>query len=108
MENAVCHADADSAIEETLRRWRAGSNAARAATPETAERAFDAFWRADPARAAVGEHAGLGLSLCQRLVEELGGHLRARVEGGRFTIELELPDLDPSTVPGADRPEAPG
>lgn len=100
VENAVCHADADGTVEATLRREAGGirlllSNAARAATPETAERAFDAFWRADPARAAVGEHAGLGLSLCQRVVEELGGHVRARVEEGRFTIELELPDLEP-------------
>ena len=32
---------------------------------------FDRFWRADAARAATGMHAGLGLSLCKRIIETL-------------------------------------
>jgi len=98
LENAVAYADPDSTIELHLERAPVGlrlrlSNAARDATPEHAERAFDPFWRADESRSLTGGHAGLGLSLCQRIVEELGGHLRATVEAGRFVIELELPDL---------------
>jgi len=98
LENAVAYADPDSTVELRLARTADGirlelSNAARGASPEHAARAFDPFWRADESRTATGVHAGLGLSLCQRIVEELGGHLRAAVEAGRFRIELELPDL---------------
>ena len=63
----------------------------RSVTPEVTERAFDLFWRADPARTDVGQHAGVGLSLCKRIVEILGGTIAAKVEHERFVIELSLP-----------------
>jgi signal transduction histidine kinase len=59
-------------------------------TSETAERMFEHFWRADPARSADG--SGLGLAIAQGLVEAQGGRIWAenRPEGGArvaFTLQ---------------------
>jgi signal transduction histidine kinase len=50
---------------------------------------FEPFWRADPARTERG--SGLGLTLAQRIVEALGGHIEASSvpnHGARFAIRL--------------------
>ncbi|HEY2371124.1 MAG TPA: HAMP domain-containing sensor histidine kinase [Gaiellaceae bacterium] len=57
---------------------------------ETAERMFERFWRADPARGSNG--SGLGLAIAQGLVEAQGGRIWAenRPEGGArvaFTLQ---------------------
>ncbi len=53
--------------------------------------AFDAFWRSDDARSAVGRHAGLGLALCLQLVELLAGTITASGDDGRFRVTVVLP-----------------
>jgi signal transduction histidine kinase len=60
-------------------------------SPEEAGRVFERFWRKDAARAQTGVHAGLGLSLCQRLVALSGGTIGAEVEGGRFIVRIKMP-----------------
>lgn len=58
---------------------------------ELVRHAFDAFWRSDDARSAVGRHAGLGLALCLQLVELLAGTISASGEAGRFRVTVVLP-----------------
>ncbi|MFG0316710.1 MAG: ATP-binding protein, partial [Planctomycetota bacterium JB042] len=53
-------------------------------------RAFETFWRADAAREA-GAHVGLGLPLCRRIAERLGGAIDATSADGRFVVTLRLP-----------------
>jgi signal transduction histidine kinase len=70
--------------------------------PRDRERVFGRFTRLDAARAGGG--SGLGLAICRRLVELMGGRVRAAsspdLGGARFTIELPDgpgPSLDAST-----------
>jgi two-component system OmpR family sensor kinase len=58
------------------------TNPAPGMTPEQASRVFDRFWRADDARQAG--HVGLGLPLCQKLMQSLAGDAR---------VSLHPPDL---------------
>ncbi len=52
---------------------------------------FERFWRGDPSRADTGAHCGLGLPLCQRMMEMMGGAMRAESAlGGRFVTILEI------------------
>jgi two-component system, OmpR family, heavy metal sensor histidine kinase CusS len=96
LENAASYADTGGTIELAARCDGAQlgievSNPAGAA-PEGLERhAFEAFWRADASRTDVGRHAGLGLSLCKRIVESLAGSIDAACEEGRFTVRVRLP-----------------
>lgn len=60
--------------------------------PRQAERIFDEFVQLDDARR--GEGAGLGLSICRRLSEQMGGRLSASSALGRgSTFRLELPAM---------------
>ncbi|TMR92984.1 sensor histidine kinase [Nonomuraea basaltis] len=69
---------------------------------EVAERVFERFYRADPARGAGG--AGLGLSIAATLVEAHGGIIMAEGEPGKgalFRVILPVGDGDGD---GAARP----
>jgi signal transduction histidine kinase len=56
------------------------------------ERVFDPFWRNSAAREGEGAHAGLGLSLCKKITELLGGRISARVKESEsvFVVHLEM------------------
>ena len=56
----------------------------------TASRAFERFWRADPARAGSG--SGLGLAIVRELALAHGGiaHAESRPEGGA-RVGITLP-----------------
>jgi two-component system, OmpR family, heavy metal sensor histidine kinase CusS len=57
------------------------------------ERVFDRFWRAEIARSATGMHCGIGLSLCQKICQLLGGSIAAASEpGGFFRARISLPE----------------
>ena len=84
--NAVRHTPADGTIRVDVRRLPQGVEVAVADTgegiaPEDLERIFDPFYRGDPARSGAG--AGLGLALAKRIVETLGGSIRAESEPAR-------------------------
>ena len=52
---------------------------------------FDPFWRGDTARTDATIHAGLGLSICQKITSLLGGSISAKTENGAFSVHLALP-----------------
>lgn len=62
---------------------------------EAAERAFERFFRADPARARHRGGSGLGLSIVDATVRALGGVATLRsVPGAGTTVRVELPLAD--------------
>lgn len=63
--------------------------------PDAAERAFERFYRADPARARDKGGSGLGLSIVAATAEAHGGTAALSSEPGRGTVVLvELPALE--------------
>ena len=105
-----------SAITRTRAPWRASRRRRggagrrdrrerlRRLDEELVRHAFDAFWRSDDARTAVGRHAGLGLALCQQLVELLSGTITASGDSGRFCVTIVLP-RDSFTTPSLGESE---
>ena len=97
LENAVSYADAGSRIRISAENGGAQvrlsvANAAAIDDPANIDRIFKPFWRADQVRSRAGLHAGLGLSICKKIVEILGGTIRAEAPGGRgLTVTVELP-----------------
>ncbi len=96
-DNAVTYADkggrlgivAGTTTERTVEISIANSGSE--IEPANAGRVFERFWRSDAARADTGVHAGLGLSLCERLARVMGGGVGATSEGGIFTVRVTLP-----------------
>ncbi|MGB7159669.1 MAG: ATP-binding protein [Tepidisphaeraceae bacterium] len=104
-DNAVTYADAGGTV--TITAQMSGgvvtidiSNSGNQVNSEDAARVFDRFWRGDGARADVGVRCGLGLSLCRKLVEVLGGTIAARSEGGIFAVRLSIPARPAETFTG--------
>ena len=82
---AVCVARTDDAARITVRDTGVGMS------DEDADRAFDRFFRADPARSSTIEGAGLGLSLAQWIVQSHHGTITVksrRGAGSTFTVTL--------------------
>lgn len=74
---------------------------------EVRTRLFKAFEQADGATTRDFGGSGLGLSICQRLVELMGGQIDCAAEVGRgavFWFDVELPE---ASSPSATQPEAP-
>jgi signal transduction histidine kinase len=62
---------------------------------------FEPFYRSPHARAAQIPGTGLGLSVCKRLAEAMGGRLSVKSEfgvGSIFTLHLQAADLQPADL----------
>jgi heavy metal sensor kinase len=68
------------------------SNSTDAVTTEDLDHLFEPFWRHDQARRQAGLHAGLGLSICRKILELLHGQIQITLEdGSRFVVTVLLP-----------------
>ena len=72
--------------------------------PDTAARAFDRFWRADPSRTRARTGAGLGLAIVQSIVAAHHGEVHLDTEpGAGTTVRVVLPLPTPTSA--SDPPE---
>jgi two-component system OmpR family sensor kinase len=109
MSNALTHTPAGSPIElrAGTRRDDGSSSAAievvdhgPGLTQEQAERVFERFYRADPARTRAHGGTGLGLSIVAALVAAHGGTVEVSSVPGRGASFRVLLPLDPGTPAG--------
>jgi signal transduction histidine kinase len=68
------------------------ANPANGLKAEVIERAFEPFWRNAGATDGEVAHAGLGLNLCKKIIELLGGRISAHLKqpDGLFVVRLEM------------------
>ena len=98
-DNAVTYADPGGRITIALRREGRGvelrvANTGCTLSEDEIARVFERFWRGDAARTEAGVHCGLGLPLCKRLAQLLGGEITAEAAGGEFAATLTLPTCE--------------
>ncbi len=95
-DNAVDYADDGGWVRVTAAQREAQTvvtiaNSGCRLNAADAPRVFDRFWRGDAARSETGLRCGVGLSLCRKIIELLGGSVSARVENEVFSVTVELP-----------------
>ncbi len=62
---------------------------------DEADKIFDSFYRADPARSSLIKGNGLGLAITKQIIEHMGGHISAK---GSLNIGLTLTITLPKSV----------
>lgn len=89
VRNCIAHADGNVtvAVEEGTNARIRFSNPVPASFNVDVNQVFDRFYTGDQSRHRT---TGLGLSIVALLAERMGGKAMARVEDGRFEIEVEL------------------
>jgi two-component system OmpR family sensor kinase len=109
VNNALTHTPAGSPVEVRVGGWELDGAPGAAVeivdhgpglAPEQAERVFERFYRADPARSHAAGGSGLGLSIVAALVAVHGGTVQVdsvQGRGARFRVVLPLA---PDAVPG--------
>ena len=98
LENAVHYTPAagEVKIAAAVREGRCSvtvENTNPGMTAEQMEQSFTPFWRADPNASGHRGNAGIGLALCRRICETLGGRISGEItpEGMvRYTAEIGI------------------
>ncbi len=96
-ENALCHGDWGSEVQVESANGNASitvrvSNQASKLPPNQVARIFDRFWQSGEDRSQTGKHSGIGLPLCQSIIDLLGGEIEARMMNeGRLSLIVTLP-----------------
>jgi signal transduction histidine kinase len=94
LENAVHYVDPGGSVAVRASRDNGTtrlriSNSGSRVSPDQVAHVFDRFWRGDVARQSDGVHTGLGLALCKRIVEQLGGQISAdSTKNGEFSVNV--------------------
>lgn len=97
LDNAVSYADVGGTIRIGIAELSSSvqatiSNTGSRVSADEAAQVFERFWRGDAARTDTGRHCGLGLSLCQKIMEVLGGKIAVTsAKNSLFTVTLMLP-----------------
>jgi two-component system OmpR family sensor kinase len=97
LENARVHTPAGTPTRVTLRSDTEGGAVLTVADegpgmdPEVSAKAFERFYRGDPARARTTGGAGLGLAIVAAIVESHGGSVRVLDTDVGATIEVRFP-----------------
>jgi signal transduction histidine kinase len=96
MDNAVSYCTPGGEIAITARQDHGSVEISTcngaAIDPGQVSRVFDRFWRADAARTEAAAHCGLGLSLCRKIVQLLGGSISVQApDPNTFQVLLRLP-----------------
>jgi heavy metal sensor kinase len=96
-DNAVSYADTGGRIDVELRQSAAEisiriiNTGSQIPTEDTA-RVFERFWRGDASRTGDGQHFGLGLAMCQRIMSLLGGTIAVTTgKQENFAVTLDWP-----------------
>ncbi len=99
LENSCRYTDVGGALRMQARREGRDAlvelhDSAPSVQPEQLPRLFERFFRAEPSRNRASGGAGLGLSICQRIVEAHEGRIEARPSPlGGLCLRVELPAL---------------
>jgi signal transduction histidine kinase len=97
-DNAVAYADEGGWVRVTAAQQESRAvvtiaNSGCRLNAADAPRVFDRFWRGDAARSETGLRCGVGLSLCRKIIEILGGSVSAQVENEVFLVTVALPRM---------------
>ncbi|TPV57350.1 GHKL domain-containing protein [Aestuariibacter sp. GS-14] len=68
------------------------SNTGETISHEEQKHLFERFYRVDKSRSRAGSHAGLGLAICQRIVNEHNGIISVQSENGLTVFTVWLPE----------------
>ena len=104
LENARVHTPSGTPTHVQLRSDSTGATLTIAdegpgMDPEVASKAFERFYRGDPARARATGGAGLGLAIVSAIIESHGGNVRVLDADTGTTIEVHLPGAEAATAP---------
>ena len=97
LDNAISYVNESGTIRLTLDETAdcvtlTVSNTGSAVSAQQAGQVFERFWRGDQARTDQGRHSGLGLSIVQNIMRQIGGAVSVESSvGGWFTISLKIP-----------------
>ena len=92
-DNAIEYTHPGGAIEYICRAADSGATLRIANGPcdlpaESVAHVFGQFWRGDAARSQTGDHSGLGLALCKRIVDASGGQIEVTLEDDSFVATI--------------------